>query len=75
MCGPVHADAEAAIHHAKHGDGIVDIALEVPDVDKAYTYALSQGATGLVEPHDEERRQRCRPRREHRHLRRHPAHL
>ncbi len=54
MCGPVHANAEAAIHHSKHGDGIVDIALEVPDVDKAYKFALSQGATGLVEPHDEE---------------------
>jgi len=54
MCGPVHANPGAAIHHAKHGDGIVDIALEVPDVDKAYKFALSQGATGLVEPHDEE---------------------
>jgi 4-hydroxyphenylpyruvate dioxygenase len=54
MCGPVHANAGAAIHHAKHGDGIVDIALEVPDVDKAYKFALAQGATGLVEPHDEE---------------------
>ena len=54
MSGPVHAEAEAAIHHAKHGDGIVDIALEVPDVDKAYAHALEQGATGLAEPHDEE---------------------
>jgi 4-hydroxyphenylpyruvate dioxygenase len=54
LAGPVHAEAEAAIHHAKHGDGIVDIALEVPDVDKAYAHALEQGATGLVEPHDEE---------------------
>jgi 4-hydroxyphenylpyruvate dioxygenase len=54
LAGPVHANAEAALHHAKHGDGIVDIALEVPDVDKAYEYALSQGAKGVVEPHDEE---------------------
>ncbi len=54
MTGPVHAGAEAAIHHAKHGDGIIDIALEVPDVDKAYAHAVEQGATGLVEPHDEE---------------------
>ena len=54
LAGPVHAEAEAAIHNAKHGDGIVDIALEVPDVDKAYAHALSQGARGLVEPHDEE---------------------
>jgi 4-hydroxyphenylpyruvate dioxygenase len=54
LAGPVHAGAEAAQHNAKHGDGIVDIALEVPDVDKAYTHAVAQGATGLVEPHDEE---------------------
>src|SRR5262245_32508773 len=52
MAGPVHANAEAAIHHTKHGDGIVDIALEVPDVDKAYEFALSEGATGLEKPHD-----------------------
>src|SRR5689334_14537991 len=51
--GPVHAGAEAALHHAEHGDGIVDIALEVPDVDAAYTHAVEHGATGLVEPHDE----------------------
>jgi len=53
LAGPVHADAEAAIHHAKHGDGIIDIALEVPDVDKAFAHAVMQGARGLVEPHDE----------------------
>jgi 4-hydroxyphenylpyruvate dioxygenase len=53
FAGPVHADAPAAIHHAKHGDGIIDIALEVPDVDKAYAHAIEQGATGIEEPHDE----------------------
>ncbi len=53
FAGPVHADAPAAIHHAKHGDGITDIALEVPDVDKAYEHAIKQGATGIEEPHDE----------------------
>jgi len=53
FAGPVHAGSPAAIHHAKHGDGIVDIALEVPDVDKAFAHALAQGATGLQEPHDE----------------------
>jgi 4-hydroxyphenylpyruvate dioxygenase len=53
FAGPVHADAPAAIHHAKHGDGIIDIALEVPDVDKAYAHAIMQGATGLEAPHDE----------------------
>jgi 4-hydroxyphenylpyruvate dioxygenase len=53
LVGAVHADAEAARHHAVHGDGIIDIALEVPDVDKAYAHALNQGARGLTPPHDE----------------------
>src|SRR6266511_2502087 len=52
FAGGVHADAEATRHCAKHGDGIVDIALEVPDVDKAYEHAIAQGATGLEKPHD-----------------------
>jgi 4-hydroxyphenylpyruvate dioxygenase len=52
FAGPVHADAPAARHHAVHGDGIVDIALEVPDVDKAYKHAVAQGAVGVLEPHD-----------------------
>ena len=37
---------------AAHGDGVVDLALEVPDVDVAYAYAVGQGAVGLEEPHD-----------------------
>ncbi|TWG90104.1 4-hydroxyphenylpyruvate dioxygenase [Nocardioides sp. J9] len=39
-------------HHRKHGDGIIDIALEVPDVDKCIEHARSVGATVLEEPHD-----------------------
>ncbi len=39
-------------HHAQHGDGIVDIALEVPDVDRCIAHAASQAATVLEEPHD-----------------------
>jgi 4-hydroxyphenylpyruvate dioxygenase len=48
-------DPESAIiaHHAEHGDGILDIALEVPDVDRCIDHARSVGATILVEPHDE----------------------
>jgi 4-hydroxyphenylpyruvate dioxygenase len=53
LVGAVHAGADAAAHHAVHGDGIIDIALEVPDVDRAYAHALMQGATSLTEPHDE----------------------
>ncbi|MBD8606335.1 4-hydroxyphenylpyruvate dioxygenase [Aeromicrobium sp. CFBP 8757] len=39
-------------HHRTHGDGITDIALEVPDVDTCIDHARAQGATILVEPHD-----------------------
>jgi 4-hydroxyphenylpyruvate dioxygenase len=39
-------------HHRKHGDGVVDLAMEVPDVDKCIEHARSQGARILVEPHD-----------------------
>src|SRR4051812_38633832 len=50
--GGVRAGSDATAHYARHGDGIVDIALEVPDVDRAYEHAISQGATGLEKPHD-----------------------
>ncbi len=39
-------------HHRAHGDGITDIALEVPDVDTCIDHARAQGATILEEPHD-----------------------
>lgn len=51
--GAVHADADADRHHARHGDGVTEIALEVPDVDAAYAYAVAHGATGLQAPTDE----------------------
>src|SRR3954447_24745611 len=41
-----------ADHHRAHGDGIADIALEVPDVDRCVAHARAQGATVLEEPHD-----------------------
>src|SRR5207245_519957 len=41
-----------ADHHRRHGDGIVDIALAVPDLDRCVAHARSQGATVLEEPHD-----------------------
>ena len=40
-----------ADHVAAHGDGVIDLALEVPNVPRAYAYAIEHGATGLVEPH------------------------
>ncbi|MBP2403106.1 4-hydroxyphenylpyruvate dioxygenase [Streptomyces syringium] len=41
-----------ADHVAEHGDGVVDLAIEVPDARHAYAYALEHGATGLEEPHE-----------------------
>ena len=52
LCGAVRPDAPGAGHVAKHSDGVVDIALEVPDVDAAYAHAIAQGATGRTEPAD-----------------------
>jgi 4-hydroxyphenylpyruvate dioxygenase len=39
-------------HHRHHGDGVLDIALEVPDVDRCIAHARGQGAAVLDEPHD-----------------------
>ncbi|KRC53052.1 MULTISPECIES: 4-hydroxyphenylpyruvate dioxygenase [unclassified Nocardioides] len=50
--GGVDPSSPILDHHRKHGDGIVDIALEVPDVDKCIEHARSVGATVLEEPHD-----------------------
>ncbi|MGK5548992.1 4-hydroxyphenylpyruvate dioxygenase [Streptomyces sp. URMC 127] len=39
-------------HVAEHGDGVVDLAIEVPDARAAYAYAVEHGAKGLEEPHE-----------------------
>jgi len=52
VTGAVRPEAPGAAHVAKHSDGVVDIALEVPDVDAAYEYAIAQGATGRTAPTD-----------------------
>ncbi len=50
--GEVRAGSSIGASVAAHGDGVVDLALEVPDVDVAYAYAVGHGAVGLDEPHD-----------------------
>ena len=50
--GAVSPDSPLVEHHAKHGDGVVDIALEVPDVDKCIAQARSAGARVVREPED-----------------------
>ncbi|MBB5956276.1 4-hydroxyphenylpyruvate dioxygenase [Saccharothrix tamanrassetensis] len=52
--GGVQPESPLLDHHRKHGDGVVDLALEVADVDKCVAHARSQGATVLEEPHDVE---------------------
>ncbi|MEV6767701.1 4-hydroxyphenylpyruvate dioxygenase [Nocardia sp. NPDC051030] len=53
VCGAVDPESPLVAHHDRHGDGVVDIALEVPDVDRCIEWARTHGATVLVEPHDE----------------------
>ncbi|HEX6335506.1 MAG TPA: 4-hydroxyphenylpyruvate dioxygenase [Jiangellaceae bacterium] len=50
--GGVAPDSPLHDHHRMHGDGVVDLALEVPDVDKCVAHARKVGATILEEPHD-----------------------
>ena len=38
-------ESPVADHHRKHGDGVLDVALEVPDVDKCVAHARAAGAT------------------------------
>ncbi|NNG20259.1 4-hydroxyphenylpyruvate dioxygenase [Naumannella sp. ID2617S] len=51
--GAVAPDSPLADHHRRHGDGVIDISLTVPDVDKCVEHARACGATIVVEPHDE----------------------
>ena len=51
--GAVSPDSPLADHHRRHGDGVLDVALEVPDVDKCVAHAKKTGATVVTEPHDE----------------------
>jgi 4-hydroxyphenylpyruvate dioxygenase len=50
--GAVTPDSPLIAHHAKHGDGVVDIALEVPDVDKCVAQAKAAGARVVREAED-----------------------
>ncbi len=50
--GAVTPDSSLVAHHAKHGDGVVDISLEVPDVDRCVAQAKRAGARVVREPED-----------------------
>src|SRR5581483_6511564 len=49
--GPVKPGTALGAHVAEHGDGVVDLALEVSSAEEAYEYAVEHGARGLEEPH------------------------
>ena len=51
--GAVDPDSPLTEHHRRHGDGVVDLALEVTDVDQCVAHARAQGATVIEEPRDE----------------------
>jgi 4-hydroxyphenylpyruvate dioxygenase len=50
--GAVSPDSPLIAHHARHGDGVVDISLEVPDVDRCIAQAKAAGARVVREPED-----------------------
>jgi 4-hydroxyphenylpyruvate dioxygenase len=55
VLGPVRSgeeDRRLAGQAAAHGDGVVDIALTVPDARRAYRLAVERGAYGLAEPRE-----------------------
>ncbi|MEU1461045.1 4-hydroxyphenylpyruvate dioxygenase [Streptomyces sp. NPDC005727] len=41
-----------AQHVAEHGDGVVDLAIEVPDARAAHAYAVEHGARSVAEPYE-----------------------
>jgi 4-hydroxyphenylpyruvate dioxygenase len=47
----LRGDSEIARFACAHGDGVKDVALEVPDAKEAYRQAVQRGARGVVEPH------------------------
>ena len=54
LTSALREDSEVTRHHARHGDGVKDIALAVPDAAEAYRQAVQRGARGVVEPHWQE---------------------
>jgi 4-hydroxyphenylpyruvate dioxygenase len=50
LTSALREDHEITKHHARHGDGVRDIALTVPDATEAYRQAVQRGARGIREP-------------------------
>jgi 4-hydroxyphenylpyruvate dioxygenase len=50
ITGEAHAGTWVGEHVRAHGDGVVDLAMTVPDAAAAYEQAVAAGATPLAEP-------------------------
>ena len=48
--GPVRSGTGLGAHVARHGDGVVDLAITVPSAEAAYSYATGHGARGVAAP-------------------------
>ena len=68
-------DHEISRHQARHGDGVRDIALTVPDATEAYRQAVQRGARGVASRTKIEDEHGARGARGDRDLRRHDPHL
>jgi 4-hydroxyphenylpyruvate dioxygenase len=51
LTGTLTGDDEIAEHHKRHGDGVISIAISVPDAAAAYEHAVAHGARGLERPY------------------------
>ena len=75
LTSPLREEHEITRHQAKHGDGVRDIALTVPDATEAYRQAVQRGARGVVEPTRHEDEFGSDRARRDRDLRRHDPHV
>ncbi len=50
LTGALHPDSPIADHVHRHGDGVHDIALRVPDAEEAFRVAVERGAKAVSEP-------------------------
>jgi 4-hydroxyphenylpyruvate dioxygenase len=50
LTGEVHAGTWIGEHVREHGDGVVDLALTVPDAAAAFEHAVAAGARAVAEP-------------------------
>jgi 4-hydroxyphenylpyruvate dioxygenase len=50
LSGAVRAGTNIGRHVAEHGDGVIDVAIRVPDATRAYELAVERGAVGVQAP-------------------------